>query len=36
MMAENGPLQVTANFSLVSNAFSWDKLLDYIWIDQPV
>ncbi|KAJ7058539.1 alpha/beta-hydrolase [Mycena amicta] len=36
LMTENGPLQVTGNFSIVENDFSWNKLADTIWIDQPV
>ncbi|KAI0685251.1 Alpha/Beta hydrolase protein, partial [Cytidiella melzeri] len=33
---ENGPLHVADDYSLFSNNNSWDKLTDYIWIDQPV
>lgn len=33
---QNGPLQVTSNYSIRSNNYSWDRLADYIWIDQPV
>ncbi|KAF5373507.1 hypothetical protein D9757_010495 [Collybiopsis confluens] len=36
LMTENGPLQVTGNFSIVENQFSWDKLADAFWVDQPV
>lgn len=36
LMLENGPLHVAANGSLIPNQFSWDKLVDYIWVDQPV
>ncbi|KAJ7159990.1 alpha/beta-hydrolase [Mycena crocata] len=36
MMTENGPLQVTGNFSVVHNNFSWNKLADTFWVDQPV
>ncbi|KAJ7078454.1 alpha/beta-hydrolase [Mycena belliarum] len=36
LMTENGPLQVTGNFSIVQNDFSWNKLADTIWVDQPV
>ncbi|KAF7334471.1 Alpha/beta-hydrolase [Mycena venus] len=36
MMTENGPLQVTGTFSIVQNNFSWNKLADTFWIDQPV
>ncbi|KIM90542.1 hypothetical protein PILCRDRAFT_186958 [Piloderma croceum F 1598] len=33
---ENGPIQVTSEYSIVQNNFSWNGLADYIWIDQPV
>ncbi|KAI0681923.1 Alpha/Beta hydrolase protein [Cytidiella melzeri] len=33
---KNGPLHVADDYSLFSNNNSWDKLTDYIWIDQPV
>ncbi|KAJ7320786.1 alpha/beta-hydrolase [Mycena albidolilacea] len=36
LMTENGPLQVTGNFSIKPNNFSWNKLADTFWIDQPV
>ncbi|KAJ6629342.1 alpha/beta-hydrolase [Mycena sp. CBHHK59/15] len=36
LMTENGPLQVTADFSIVQNNLSWNKLADTFWIDQPV
>ncbi|KIK64583.1 hypothetical protein GYMLUDRAFT_981785 [Collybiopsis luxurians FD-317 M1] len=36
LMTENGPLQVTGNFSIVENDFSWNKLADAFWVDQPV
>ncbi|KLO07455.1 alpha/beta-hydrolase [Schizopora paradoxa] len=36
LMLENGPIQVLENGSMVQNDWSWDKLADYIWIDQPV
>ncbi|KAJ7112959.1 alpha/beta-hydrolase [Mycena epipterygia] len=36
LMTENGPLQVTGNYSIVQNDFSWNKLADTIWVDQPV
>ncbi|KAJ6602725.1 alpha/beta-hydrolase [Mycena vulgaris] len=36
LMTENGPLQVTGTFSIVPNNFSWNKLADTFWIDQPV
>ncbi|TBU47608.1 alpha/beta-hydrolase [Dichomitus squalens] len=33
---ENGPIHLTPEGLPIENAFSWDKLSDYIWIDQPV
>lgn len=36
LMLENGPIHVLADGSLVQNSWSWDQLVDYIWIDQPV
>ena len=36
LILENGPLHVTESGSMVPNNFSWDKLIDYIWVDQPV
>ncbi|KAK7018465.1 Alpha/beta-hydrolase [Favolaschia claudopus] len=36
LMTENGPLQVTGSYSIVQNNFSWHKLADTVWIDQPV
>ncbi|KAJ7479822.1 alpha/beta-hydrolase [Mycena latifolia] len=36
LMTENGPLQVTGDYSIVRNNFSWNKLADTFWIDQPV
>ncbi|KAJ3809239.1 alpha/beta-hydrolase [Lentinula lateritia] len=36
LMTENGPLQVTGNYSIVENEFSWNKLADAFWVDQPV
>ncbi|KAE9404117.1 alpha/beta-hydrolase [Gymnopus androsaceus JB14] len=35
LMTENGPLQVTGNYSIVENEFSWNKLADAFWVDQP-
>jgi hypothetical protein len=32
---QNGPLQVTGTFSIKPNNFSWNKLADTFWIDQP-
>ncbi|KAJ7668903.1 Alpha/Beta hydrolase protein [Mycena rosella] len=36
LMTENGPLQVTGDYSIVQNNFSWNKLADTVWVDQPV
>ncbi|KAE9402737.1 alpha/beta-hydrolase [Gymnopus androsaceus JB14] len=36
LMTENGPLHVTGDYSIVENEFSWDKLADAFWVDQPV
>ncbi|KAI0718592.1 alpha/beta-hydrolase [Cerioporus squamosus] len=36
LSTENGPIHVLSNGSWVLNPFSWNKLADTIWIDQPV
>ncbi|EJD07265.1 alpha/beta-hydrolase [Fomitiporia mediterranea MF3/22] len=36
LLLENGPLLVTESGDLAPNNVSWDKLVDYIWVDQPV
>jgi hypothetical protein len=36
LMLENGPIHVLEDGSIVENQFSWDKLVDYVFIDQPV
>ncbi|KAI0339252.1 alpha/beta-hydrolase [Trametopsis cervina] len=36
LMLENGPLHVAEDGSIISNNASWDKLVDHVWIDQPV
>ncbi|THU97262.1 alpha/beta-hydrolase [Dendrothele bispora CBS 962.96] len=36
LLTENGPLQVTGDFNIVTNNFSWNHLADVIWVDQPV
>lgn len=33
---KNGPIQIKGDYSAGPNAYSWDKLADYFWIDQPV
>ncbi|KAL0948433.1 hypothetical protein HGRIS_011011 [Hohenbuehelia grisea] len=35
-MTENGPLRVEADSSISQNPFTWNKLADAIWVDQPV
>ncbi|KAJ7453029.1 Alpha/Beta hydrolase protein [Mycena galericulata] len=34
MMTENGPLQVTGNYSIARNHFSWNNLADTFWIAE--
>ena len=36
LMLENGPIRVQEDGSIVGNQWSWDKLVDYVFIDQPV
>ncbi|KAI0642261.1 alpha/beta-hydrolase [Trametes meyenii] len=36
LTSENGPVHINADFSASANNFSWDKVADYIWVDQPV
>ena len=33
---QNGPIHLDANQAPYENTFSWDRVADYIWIDQPV
>jgi hypothetical protein len=33
---KNGPIHVAGDYSIHPNNYSWDKLADYIWLDQPV
>ncbi|KAI1786917.1 alpha/beta-hydrolase [Ganoderma leucocontextum] len=33
---ENGPVLITSNRSWEANPFSWNTLVDVIWMDQPV
>jgi len=35
-MLENGPTRVLENGSLAQNNWSWNQLVDYIWVDQHV
>ncbi|KAG6866596.1 hypothetical protein C0991_002084 [Blastosporella zonata] len=36
MLFENGPIRINPDYSVTSHNYSWDKLADYFWIDQPV
>ncbi|KAI8996599.1 alpha/beta-hydrolase [Trametes punicea] len=36
LTSENGPIHINSNYSASQNHFSWDRLADYIWVDQPV
>ena len=36
LMLENGPVHITENGSLAPNNYSWNTLVDYFWVDQPV
>ncbi|KAL4265511.1 Carboxypeptidase [Pleurotus pulmonarius] len=33
---ENGPIRINSDYTISQNNFSWSKVADYIWIDQPV
>ncbi|KAI0372590.1 alpha/beta-hydrolase [Pilatotrama ljubarskyi] len=33
---ENGPIRMQPDGSISPDEYSWDRLADYIWIDQPV
>lgn len=37
-MTQNGPIKVVAgeDSKLVQNDHAWSKLIDYIWVEQPV
>ncbi|OJT09780.1 Vitellogenic carboxypeptidase [Trametes pubescens] len=36
LTSENGPIHINADFSAQQNNLSWDRLADYVWVDQPV
>ncbi|KAH9913989.1 alpha/beta-hydrolase [Epithele typhae] len=36
LVYENGPIHVDADSKPWENTYSWDKVADYFWIDQPV
>ncbi|KAF5383799.1 hypothetical protein D9615_003548 [Tricholomella constricta] len=36
MFFENGPIRIQPDYRITSNPYSWNKLADYFWIDQPV
>lgn len=33
---ENGPIRIESNYSASPNNYSWDRLADFFWLDQPV
>ncbi|KAF8659838.1 hypothetical protein AX16_001723 [Volvariella volvacea WC 439] len=33
---ENGPIRIGGDYSILPNNYSWDRLADYFWVDQPV
>ncbi|KAI0664279.1 alpha/beta-hydrolase [Cubamyces menziesii] len=33
---ENGPIRIGPDGSPSENTYSWDRVADYVWIDQPV
>jgi hypothetical protein len=35
-LEQNGPIRIATNGTVSANKYSWDKVADYIWIDQPV
>ena len=36
LLTENGPLLMQMDESIVTNPYAWSKLVDYVWVDQPV
>ncbi|KAF9244678.1 alpha beta-hydrolase [Melanogaster broomeanus] len=36
LLFENGPIQVSNDYSLFENQYAWSTIADYVWIDQPV
>lgn len=36
LSTQNGPIQITPQYAATANKYSWDKLADFIWVDQPV
>ncbi|CAL1714177.1 unnamed protein product [Somion occarium] len=36
LLFENGPIRINGDYSASPNSFSWNRLADYFWIDQPV
>jgi carboxypeptidase D len=33
---ENGPIRIEPDYSMAQNNWSWNNLMDYFWIDNPV
>ena len=36
LLTENGPLLTQVDGSVAANPYAWSKLVDYVWVDQPV
>ncbi|GLB41836.1 putative peptidase S10 family protein [Lyophyllum shimeji] len=36
LLFENGPIRIQPDYQITSNPYSWNKLADYFWVDQPV
>ncbi|KIM53415.1 hypothetical protein SCLCIDRAFT_31895 [Scleroderma citrinum Foug A] len=36
LLFENGPIYIQNDYSASENQYSWTKVADYVWIDQPV
>ncbi|KAF8917843.1 alpha/beta-hydrolase [Mucidula mucida] len=33
---ENGPFRLGGDYGMTTNNFSWNRIADYVWVDQPV
>ena len=36
LLIENGPLLMQLDGSVAANSYAWSRLVDYVWVDQPV
>uniref|UniRef100_A0A0W0G8I5 Carboxypeptidase n=1 Tax=Moniliophthora roreri TaxID=221103 RepID=A0A0W0G8I5_MONRR len=36
LLFENGPIRIGSDYGASPNEYSWDRVADYIWVDQPV